>query len=84
VNKRPIKTVFYRHDATPIVNSSCDPDRAAGVALVYMRANKYSAHTCEVYNADTGIDYVSMRWTKAGVLEVVEKLPTEHPLAPKR
>lgn len=78
---RIIKTVYYRHDADTVTNSACDPDRAAGIALVHMRANKYNAHTCEVYNAETGMDYVSMRWTKAGVLEVVEKQNTFHPVA---
>lgn len=81
---RPIKTVYYRHDRAPIVNSACDPDRAVGIAVVHMRANKYDAHTCEVYNADTAIDYVSMRWTRAGKLEIIEKLDTYHPTTTER
>lgn len=79
MSARPIKTVYYRHDRAPVVNSACDPDRAAGLAVVHMRSNKYDAHSCEIHNADTGTDYVSMRWYKNGTLEVIEKSPTYHP-----
>lgn len=77
--KRPIKTVYYRHDRTPVINSASDPDRAVGIAVVHMRANKYDAHSCEVYDAEIGTDYVSMRWTKAGELVIIEKQATYHP-----
>ena len=81
MSARPIKTVYYRHDLAPVVNSACDPDRAAGQAVVHMRSNKYNAHSCEVYNADTGLDVISARWTKAGELVITEKSDTYHPTA---
>jgi hypothetical protein len=79
MSTRPIKTVYLRHDRESIVNSAVNPERAVGRAVEHMRANKYDAHTCEVYNEETGLDYVSMRWTKAGELVIIEKQATYHP-----
>lgn len=76
---RPIKSVFYRHDLTPITNSGCDPKRAVGQAVTRMQSNDYNAHTCEVYDSETGLDYASVRWTVDGRLEVVFKRPEAHP-----